>query len=183
MVKGEELVPGIRVIYGHKAGTRGICCNVYLLESDKGILMIDSGNGELELEKPELVLLTHGHYDHTSGVKAGWKSYLHEKDFIDQPPFKKPPDVKPLEMKPIKWGKFELEPIHTPGHTPGAVCFLEKRSRMLFSGDTKFPQGNHGRTDLLGGDAGQMVRSLELLGKLDYKLLCAGHEEVEERGL
>ena len=181
-MKGEELVPGIQVIYGHRSGVKGICCNVYMLEGPEGILMIDSGNGQLGLEMPALAVLTHGHFDHTSGVRKGWNAYMREEDFIDRPPYKVPPGVKLLSLEPIKWGGFELELMHTPGHTPGAVCLLERRNRILFSGDTLFPDGEHGRTDLLGGDAEQMRRTLEKLKEVDYELLCAGHGEVERNG-
>ncbi|RLG18374.1 hypothetical protein DRN67_04245, partial [Candidatus Micrarchaeota archaeon] len=166
MESSQEVVNGVEVVYGHLAGE--LCSNVYLLESDEGTLMIDSGNGVLELERPELVILTHGHYDHTGGVKAGWKAYLHEKDFVSQMPFKVPREAKPLPMKSMRWGEFELEFIHTPGHTPGSICMLEKRNGILFSGDTLFSHGNYGRTDLHCGNEEQMRESLERLGKLEY---------------
>lgn len=178
---GVEIVPGMRAIYGREA--RGICSNVYLLESDAGTLMIDSGNGELGLPKPARVILTHGHFDHTKGVKEGWDAYLHPADIAEAtaPPYWKPPNVKPLEWKAIKWGRFELEIIRTPGHTPGSVCLLEKKNGILFSGDTIFPEGGQGRTDLKGGNEEAMEKTLEMLKKLDYKILCAGHGEIEER--
>jgi len=182
MENGEEIAPGIRVIYGH-AKALGICSNVYLLEGEEGPLMIDSGNGELKLAKPARVILTHGHFDHTKGVKEGWNAYLHPADIAEAtaPPYWKPPNVKPLALAPMKWGTFELEFIHTPGHTPGSVCVLEKRSRMLFSGDTIFPEGGQSRTDLKGGDEKAMAKTLAMLKKLDYKTLCAGHGEMEKR--
>ena len=175
-----ELAPGISVIYGHEKAL-GICSNVYLLESDAGTLMIDSGNGELELEKPLQVILTHGHFDHTRGVRDGWNAFMHRADFMNEIPYYTPMGVKSLSLARIKWGKFELEVIHTPGHTPGSVCILEKRNRILFSGDTIFPEGGRGRTDFKGGDEKAMAKSLEMLKKLDYKMLCAGHGEIEER--
>jgi glyoxylase-like metal-dependent hydrolase (beta-lactamase superfamily II) len=81
----------------------------------------------------------------------------------------------------MKWGKFELEFIHTPGHTKGSVCILEKKSGVLFSGDTLFADGNYGRTDLLGGSQEQMDKSLALLKTIDYKVLCPGHGRIEKR--
>jgi len=177
---GEEIVKGMRAIYGHEKA-RGICSNVYLLESDAGTLMIDSGNGELELERPLQAILTHGHFDHTKGVRDGWNAFMHRADSINELPYCVPIGIKSLSLAPIKWGAFELEVIHTPGHTPGSVCLLEKKNGILFSGDTIFPEGGRGRTDLLGGDERAMAKSLETLKKLDYKILCAGHGEIEER--
>ena len=49
--------------------------------------------------------------------------------------------------------------IHTPGHTPGSVCFYNESEKVLISGDTVFYQ-SYGRTDLPGGSEGQMQKSL-----------------------
>ena len=49
--------------------------------------------------------------------------------------------------------------IHTPGHTQGSVCFYNESEGLLVSGDTVFYQ-SYGRTDLPGGDDGQMQKSL-----------------------
>jgi glyoxylase-like metal-dependent hydrolase (beta-lactamase superfamily II) len=62
----------------------------------------------------------------------------------------------------IELGKRELAVIHTPGHTPGSVCFaLEDRDagHLLFAGDTLFRR-SIGRTDLPGGDSTAIVRSI-----------------------
>ncbi len=61
-------------------------------------------------------------------------------------------------------GPFRV--LHTPGHTPGSVSFLDESSRRLFSGDTLFA-GGVGRTDLPGGDDEALGRSLERLLALD----------------
>ena len=65
--------------------------------------------------------------------------------------------------------------LHTPGHTPGSVCFL--CGDLLFSGDTLFA-GSCGRTDLPGGSWKDMTASLRRLAELegDYTVL-PGHEE------
>lgn len=62
----------------------------------------------------------------------------------------------------IEFGKRRAEVIHTPGHTPGSICFqLEDDGRtVVFAGDTLFRRGI-GRTDLPGGDAGQILRSIK----------------------
>ena len=68
--------------------------------------------------------------------------------------------------------------IHTPGHTPGSICLYEAQSKSLFSGDTVFPYGSVGRTDLPGGSSRDLIRSISRLVKLDVSVLYPGHGEV-----
>ena len=58
----------------------------------------------------------------------------------------------------LKLGDNEIKVIHTPGHTPGGVCYLT--DKMLFSGDTIFRE-SVGRCDLEGGDFVQIVDSIK----------------------
>lgn len=82
----------------------------------------------------------------------------------------------------LEVGDLRLEVIHTPGHSPGGVCFRLKEDASLgvqgrvFSGDTLF-QGSVGRTDLWGADQEQMFRSIrERLFSLEDDLpVCPGH--------
>ena len=52
-----------------------------------------------------------------------------------------------------------FEVIHTPGHTPGGVCFLEREAEVLFTGDTLFA-GSIGRTDFLYSEYDDEIRSI-----------------------
>ncbi len=73
----------------------------------------------------------------------------------------------------VKVGGVEVELLHTPGHTPGSLCFKVKDS--LISGDTLFLSGC-GRTDLPGGDSDELFRSLQKLRKLPGETtLFPGH--------
>ena len=70
-------------------------------------------------------------------------------------------------------GPFNI--VHTPGHTPGSVCFYDEKARILFSGDTLFRMG-WGRTDLPGGDETQLRQSLARLLSMDKEIVvCPGH--------
>lgn len=70
-------------------------------------------------------------------------------------------------------GALEITLLHTPGHTPGSQCFLVEG--RLVAGDTLFLEGC-GRTDLPGGDAGQLHDSLRSLARLpEGTIVCPGH--------
>lgn len=78
----------------------------------------------------------------------------------------------------LRFGSFELGVLHTPGHTPGSVCFhvAQGGTAHLFSGDTLF-RGGIGRTDLWGGDHALIMKSLRerLLALDDDVAVVAGH--------
>jgi len=59
----------------------------------------------------------------------------------------------------VELGNEKLEVIHTPGHTPGGICFYCRSGRFLIAGDTLF-KGSIGRTDLVGGSHSQLVDSV-----------------------
>ncbi|MFA6490053.1 MAG: MBL fold metallo-hydrolase [Candidatus Micrarchaeia archaeon] len=160
------------------------CGTVYLIEEAGKRLVIDAGDGKLaELDfAPDLCILTHGHYDHSTGVKENWKEVLlHPAEFsFGGPHIHVPKNAKPNPMKPMAFGSHMLEFFHTPGHTDGSICIFDKTTGLLFSGDTKFADGIWGRTDLGGSDE-EMAASLLLIEKIPYKLLCPGHGELEEK--
>jgi glyoxylase-like metal-dependent hydrolase (beta-lactamase superfamily II) len=89
------------------------------------------------------ILQTHNHGDHVQAL-AGLI------DALDVPVFAHPSDPPPVEFTPIgegdtfRVGEATVTALHTPGHTPGSVCYA--LGSYLFSGDTLFPAGP-GRTD------------------------------------
>jgi glyoxylase-like metal-dependent hydrolase (beta-lactamase superfamily II) len=67
-------------------------------------------------------------------------------------------DIRLKDGDVLEVGKLKIEVLHTPGHTPGSVCYLVEGN--LFSGDTLFV-GAAGRTDLIGGSLDTLLESLE----------------------
>jgi len=129
------------------------------------------------------IYATHCHFDHVLAVRevkevTGCKFYIHRDDFpllessaeearkllgVRYPPPPKP-DGFVEDGDRISVGAEVLEVIHTPGHSPGSVCYLS--GRMVFTGDTLFA-GSIGRSDLSGGDLEKLLDSI--LNKL-FKL-------------
>lgn len=100
----------------------------------------------LEGTQPEYILLTHDHYDHTGvivSLRARLKAPLatHEASSWQ---LKTPPEIFLGDGDSLKLGKLKIEVRHTPGHTPGSLCF--RIGKYLFAGDTIFP-GGPGHTD------------------------------------
>ena len=128
--------------------------------------------------KPDAILLTHGHFDHVWGVervleKYSVPVYMHpaDKDILRQISLSFPgaeslsflkhnfPTVDIADGDILTTGGTQWKVIHTPGHTPGGVCYYSAENSLLLSGDTLFA-GSIGRTDLGGGDYDQLMDSL-----------------------
>jgi len=161
-----------------------LCSNVYVLEAENKDkkLIIDAGDGSLKFGfEPVKCILTHGHIDHTNGVKPGWKDvFISAKEKESGQFISIPKNAKHIGFKELEFGEFFLEIIETPGHTPGSICLFEHNTGFLFSGDTKFAAGGYGRTDI-GGSESELKKSLELIESLDYTVLCPGHGDIEDR--
>ena len=186
-------------------------CNCTILGdpvSRKAIVVDPGGDAEMLIERlveldlqVERIIHTHAHLDHflASGKMkeaTGAKLALHRDDLFlwdmleDQCrmfgiPFEKPPP-------PDQWLEHDEEidvkgvqgkALHTPGHTPGSMCFLFANQKLLIAGDTLF-QGSIGRTDLWGGDYQQIEKSIqEKLYTLDEETaVITGHGESTNIG-
>jgi glyoxylase-like metal-dependent hydrolase (beta-lactamase superfamily II) len=106
------------------------------------------------------VLETHGHWDHIQAVPelrdAGYAVHVTQQDAGMLPSY----DEILEDESVIEVGRLRLHTIHTPGHTPGSMCFSLEGAPLLFSGDTLFP-GGPGATKFEGGDFPTIIRSIE----------------------
>jgi glyoxylase-like metal-dependent hydrolase (beta-lactamase superfamily II) len=164
------------IIKAIPAGIYGANCYVICDEETMEAVVLDPGGDSDYLisqidkigAKVKYILLTHGHVDHVGGVvdlkrKYNVPFYIHKADeemimmgtevFGDLPVA----DGYIKEGDIITFGNLKVKCIHTPGHTPGGVCFLIEDK--VFTGDTLF-QGSIGRTDFAGGSYEQIISSI-----------------------
>ena len=173
--------------------------NCYLLEDPDAKLcaVIDPGDNadgiDREIRKAGLslsmILITHGHFYHVlavPGLLAKWPDipvYVHKQEVNwegkgDQYMLLGPvPNIKTVgEGDVIDFSGHPIQVLHTPGHSPGSVCYLV--GDILFAGDTLFA-GSCGRTDFIGGSVSQILMSLKRLAGLEGNLrVCPGHDRL-----
>ena len=157
----------------------------------KRAALIDPGVGSAALllealQKKDLflekILLTHSHWDHIAGVaqlkrETGAEVYVHSADAknLESPGSDHIPLFVAIEPASadhllhggeiLELGELKIHVIHTPGHSPGGVCFYLPEQKVLFSGDTLF-YGTIGNLSLPTGSAEEMWPSLQKLSAL-----------------
>ncbi len=175
--------------------------NCYLIgdEGSGEIMIIDPGDEpdrildlvEEDRYKVKYIVFTHAHFDHVAAVTeikeaTGAQIVLHRDDLelydnaqtqarvwgFEIDPLPKP-DVLVAEGDQIEVGALSFQVLHTPGHSRGGICLFGKG--VVVTGDTLFA-GSVGRTDLHGGDMGQLKQSFNRLMRLpDTTRVLPGH--------
>ncbi len=172
--------------------------NCYLAINEDGneIVVIDPGNSGEKIAaiikergyNPVAILLTHGHFDHTGGIKGMLKEFKlpvmcldKEEESLNNQKISLSHDVITVDRflrdgEEITLAGLKIKVIHTPGHTPGGACYHFFEEGILFSGDSLF-NGAIGRTDFHGGSAGDLIRSLKekILVLNENTIVLPGH--------
>ncbi len=140
--------------------------NAYIVicqQTGEGVLVDAPAEANKILErlkntKPKYILLTHNHMDHIGALpqlrpRLGIPLATHAADSEYLSP---PPEIQLNDGDMISLGNIKLEALHTPGHTPGSLCF--KTGKYLLAGDTIFPGG----PGMTGSPAAlkQLIRSI-----------------------
>jgi glyoxylase-like metal-dependent hydrolase (beta-lactamase superfamily II) len=159
--------------------------NVFVLRCKQSgeALLIDAANEHdklLELCRAlgvRKVVETHGHWDHIQAVPAmrdaGYEVAVTPADAGMLESY----DLLLEDDAVLEVGRLRLRTIHTPGHTPGSMCFLVEGAPLLFSGDTLFP-GGPGNTSNKYGNFPEIIDSIEqrLFSTLDATtIVLPGH--------
>ena len=179
--------------------------NMYVVNNEHDVLIIDpacytENEKQMVLNYIESfhfssftfhLIATHGHLDHLWGAQWATEQWstpvlMHEADIPMAEAMQEQYDLFgiPLKAKPFPidtfnfhLSSFNFQLISSPGHTPGSICLYFPEEKVLFSGDTLFRMG-YGRTDLPGGNYGQLIDSLRRLFELPSDVrVYPGHGE------
>ncbi len=181
------------VYYDEKSGDGVIIDPGAYSEYEKHLIENFIKNNKINIK---LILNTHGHIDHILG--NAWAKELFiapllmhaddlelieksvEQGSIYGVDFPKPPlpDNYITEKDVIEAGDTEFKIIHTPGHSPGSVCFVDEENKIIFGGDCVF-KGSIGRTDLWKGDMDVLLDSInnKIFKYADDFTIYPGHYE------
>lgn len=171
-------------------GPLGVNCYIARREGSSLCVIVDAPEARPVLDHlrahnwtATAILLTHGHFDHILGVAElagalGARVYVHaldaaalQDDAVNLaalggarvPP--QAPDVLLQDGDLVREAGMVFETIHTPGHTPGGVCYAQQEEKLLFTGDTLF-RLSMGRSDFPGSDELALEQSLLRLAAL-----------------
>lgn len=177
-------------------GLLSTCCYVLYQDDRRDCIVIDPGANAESIRTAcagrsiAAILLTHGHFDHMGAVEALLDEetalVIHREDadmladpqknvswMVGQRMICPPATRLVQEGDVLDYAGISLRVLHTPGHTPGSVCY--EVGHHLFTGDTLFEYG-YGRTDLPGGDAAAMSASLgRVMPMQDSHSIYPGH--------
>jgi len=177
--------------------------NIYVITGDY-VTIIDPGNDYTAFMdlfalgfKPtdiKKIVLTHGHTDHVMGIFELFRRYncegrnleiiLHEAGPQE---FKELARQKGCNLTEIKGGEtldlsgFDLEVLHTPGHTLDGICLYHAASRTMFTGDTVLPHAMAEMDPTAGGRLDHYLYSIRTLLKKDIENVMPGHGGIVGR--
>ncbi|MET0863171.1 MAG: MBL fold metallo-hydrolase [Nakamurella sp.] len=169
-------------------GTWDVENNVWLIGDDDEVIVIDAAHDAGAImavvgsRRVNAILCTHGHNDHIDAApdlaeQTGAAIWLHPADAalwgMAHPD--RQPDAELHAGQVISVAGVDLQVLHTPGHSPGAVCFLIPELGVLFSGDTLFA-GGPGATGRSFSDFPTIIDSIS------HKLLSLPPETVVHTG-
>ena len=163
-------------------GEKDTNCYVVACGDTNEAVVIDPGDdaakitGQLAGKTVRWICFTHAHPGHTGAKEAiknatGAATAMH---LADATAYLKSADRYLLSDDRLPFGRFELEVLITPGHTPGGLSY--RVGNHLFTGDTLMA-GKIGRLDLPGSDRQQMLLSLhgQMLRLPDNTVVYPGH--------
>lgn len=176
--------------------------NTHVVEFEDGCIVIDAGCRPEDVKqltnKPiKAVLLTHAHFDHIKHVQEydnlRIKVYAHKailemlknetnnaSIYFDEPTKYKINNLFLLvDQDDLEIGELNIKCLYTPGHTIDSMCYLIN-NEYLFTGDTVFSVAV-GRTDLPTGNTNELIKSLNRILNLDYKMLLTGHGRPSDK--
>ena len=189
-------------------GPIGTNCYIFGSDKSKEVIIIDPGGDANRIieeidkldAKPNAILLTHGHFDHTLRVSKLIRYYkiplmYNKKEFDTKIYTHREADNWLKEGDSLRIGEITLFTLETPGHSPGALSFYSKDINkyndikidgVIFTGDLLF-KGSIGRSDIQGGNEKILFNSIRT--KIMYNkdltdnfLICPGHMDLTTIG-
>ncbi len=171
-----------------KVGSLQTNCYLLTAETSDECLIVDPGDSAELISSeilrqnlvPQAIIATHGHHDHVLAAQELQVAFeipfmVHQQDeflvkelqkrakhWRQREIIEQPPEVSAYleDEQLIEFGQDQVKVIHTPGHTPGGVCFQEINGRILLTGDTIFSDVV-GRTDLAYSSSTDLRQSVE----------------------
>ncbi len=167
--------------------------NVYVIRCRRSgeALLIDAANEHERLLEVcqalgvRSIVETHGHWDHIAAVpavrEAGYEVAVRAEDAAMLDSY----DLLLEDDDVLEVGRLRVRTAHTPGHTPGSICFAVEGTPLLFTGDTLFP-GGPGNTKHELGDFATIITSIS--GRIfdaypDETIVLPGHGAMTTIGV
>ena len=166
-MEGVERIWEDAAVEVHRLVVGPIANNVYVVRCRRtgDALLIDAANEHDRLLEVcqalsvRSIVETHGHWDHVAAVgavrDAGYEVAVRAEDAGMLESY----DLLLEDDDALEIGRLRIRTVHTPGHTPGSICFAVEGTPLFFSGDTLFP-GGPGNTETELGDFSVIIRSI-----------------------